>query len=294
MKNVKIVHYIIGQLFLSSVLALSAFASGDNMLNLGGSASTKEWTSTDLILAIVLGAAIISFIGYKIYKKVKKRKAPPHMAHIPVGPPPDEITFTAPSKANTATLSESEIIDAIKDKYPDFPVSEIKNYANEVYKKVENAWTTKTPLSIRAYETDSLFEKHENVIRGYIYDKRTNHHDVCAIQSTLITAFDEEEDKLRIKIRLIAILKDYTIDDRTEELVLGNREEKLRRIFKLEFIISKNFKDRDKIFDLSDTCPICGNPLIVNNSGECDHCKKIISTDDYKFLLDSWSSEETF
>jgi len=293
--KLKTVFRAVGQALLMAVFvsasSVLAFAANDNFMNLGGAASAKEWTTTDLILAIIIAVVLIAFIGSKVYKKLKKPKGPIRMF---TPPQPGESMYTPPSKANTATLTEGEIIEKLEEKFPGFPIDDFKNYVNEVYKKIENAWTTKTAISIRAYETDSLYETHENQIRGYIYDKRTNHHEIMSIQSTLVTDYKEEDEIIRINVRLIAVLKDYTIDDRTEELVLGNKEDRIRRIFKLGFVINKNYKDAEKMFDLSDNCPICGESLVINNEGECDHCKKIVPTGEYHFLLDTYSSEETF
>lgn len=193
------------------------------------------------------------------------------------------------SYAMMTSVNESSALEKIKAEDEKFSKEQFITYANDVYIKVQEAWESKNLRVVRPYESDKLFALHESQIKEFIDGKKTNHLDGQCILSTEIADFRHDGGNDVITVRLNATLLDYTTSDESGEIILGSNTQRRNRAYRLEFIRTTGVKTETSTGLASHECPSCGAPIEVNNSGQCEYCKNVITSGEYGWVLNAYS-----
>lgn len=176
--------------------------------------------------------------------------------------------------------NKDEIInERIKKHTPDFDINKFKNYAGDVFVKLQNAWTDREWEPMRIVETPELFEMHKTQLQGYINNNQINVIADIVIKDSTLSEYSFGSDKEIIKVDLLTSMKDYIIDADTKELIRGFKDRDLVHIYRLTFIRIDRFENEPI------KCPNCGADINANSNGKCEYCGTVISTYSYNWTL---------
>ena len=196
----------------------------------------------------------------------------------------DEINKSIDNEENASNIqdvSQTHIhSDRIKAIDPNFSEDEMESYAKELYIKLQEAWTAREWEKMRPYETENLFEQHNNQLQNYIDTNRINIVEDIRIAYATVYRFRQEGDRDILEIALKATKKDYIIDATTKEVLEGNKEQDRTTMYKLTFERKSGVLTPEKGNQglRKTNCPNCGALIEFNTSGKCLYCGSIIIT----------------
>ena len=174
----------------------------------------------------------------------------------------------------------------IKEIDPHFVESKFLSWTKSLFIKMQNAWTNRDWEQIRIFETQELFEQHKAQIQSYIDLKRINILDRVSIKYATIYKFRQEDGRDIVDVALKVVMKNYVIDEETQELVDGNPYKDYTRVYKLTFERKTGVLTKAGKMKISTkNCPNCGATTEIIASGKCNYCGSVITTGDYSWVL---------
>ena len=79
---------------------------------------------------------------------------------------------------------------------------------------------------------------------------------------------------------------DYIIDEKTKEIIKGNKETEYTHTYTLTFTRTSGVITPDEGEKIKTTnCPNCGAPTKITSSGKCEYCGSVITTGRYTWVL---------
>ena len=176
-------------------------------------------------------------------------------------------------------------LEKLKAKDPNFSEGKMISWANNVFIQLQNAWTDKEWREVRAYESDSLFNTHKRQLEDFIEKRQTNVVEEISIISTEFEQYREDNANEYISYILQARYKDYVIDDRTGQVIRGDKDKKYLMTYRMSFMRTLGSKTVESAGVSVTDCPNCGAPVSINESGTCEFCGSEISSGDYGWVL---------
>lgn len=211
---------------------------------------------------------------------------------------PNYYTQTRPQKVdslqdmNSLNARELQIENKIQVNDPNFNKEEFIANSKNLFIRLQQAWTERDWETIRAFETESLFEQHKNQLQGYINNNQINVMDRICVNYAHLYGYRQEGDKEILTVRLNSRMQDYIIDATTKEVLRGNKFEEKVNTYLLTFIRKNGVKTKEGTAELNTTnCPNCGAPTIITSSGRCEYCGSIITTGEYNWVLSNLQRE---
>ena len=179
-----------------------------------------------------------------------------------------------------------EQAEKIKAIDPLFSEEEFLSWTKDLYVKMQHAWTERKWEGMRPLETEKLFEQHNAQIQEYIRNKTINVVERIAVNYATIYSFRQTEEKDIVDVALKATKRDYIIDEKTGNVVQGNKNQDRITVYKMTFERTKGTltaKGEEKLD--TKNCPNCGAPLKFTSSGKCEYCGSIVSTGVHDWVL---------
>lgn len=174
----------------------------------------------------------------------------------------------------------------IKEIDPHFVESKFLSWSKSLFIKMQNAWTNREWEQIRIFETQELFNQHKAQVQSYIELKRINILERVSIKYATIYKFKQEDGKDIVDVALKVVMKNYVIDEETQELIDGNPYEDYIRVYKLTFERKTGVLTKPEKMKINTTnCPNCGATTEIISSGKCEYCGSIITTGNYSWVL---------
>jgi predicted lipid-binding transport protein (Tim44 family) len=235
----------------------------------------------DIFVAVVFLALVVFF--FYMYARLRGKAGPtisrPAMSAAPYqGPPP------APD--------QGALEAAIKERDPNFDAYELKGWVKELFLALNKAWTARDWQRVRIFETNSLFNEHNQLLEQYRKDKRINMIEQIGIREVDLRSyrFDERFEYLEVSIH--AQLIDYVIDEQTKLVVAGSSAQIVHMFYTLIFKRTAGAQSKDSLLDVGETnCPNCGAPLQITVAGQCEYCGTIVMADEYSWALDQFTGK---
>ena len=181
----------------------------------------------------------------------------------------------AESRANRPNLTP---IDRYTDIDPNFRASALCDKAANLYVQMQNGWTAKDIEPLRPYFSDALFTQMERSLQGLIQRGETNYVERIAVLDVTPRGFHQAGGEDHILLRLRCRITDYTVQDSTQKIIRGSRDEEKFMTYEWDLMrptgtaTSADGSDTTKHI----TCPGCGAPLDVNASARCPYCGTVI------------------
>lgn len=195
------------------------------------------------------------------------------------------------AQANSRLPNEPEIYEGFTEQKVQeidelFEKEDFNQFVKMVFTKMQQAWTNRDWSEIEPFETNELFEQHKLQVQGYINSGTINVLDrVCILYSKLYK-FEQSDGKDVLTAVVKARMKDYIIDEKTKEVVQGDKNLEKVKLYKLEFIRRTGVKTKPEGEEVNAiNCPNCGAPTKITTSGKCEYCGSIITTEEYNWVL---------
>lgn len=174
----------------------------------------------------------------------------------------------------------------IKEIDPLFVESKFLSWTKSLFAEMQRAWTARDWEPIRIFETEELFAQHKSQVQSYIDLKHINVLDRVSIKYATIYKFRQEDGKDILDIALKVAMKNYVIDEATQELVDGDPYKDFIRVYKLTFERKTGVLTKPGKMKISTTnCPNCGATTEIIASGKCAYCGSVITTGNYSWVL---------
>ena len=228
-----------------------------------------------IIIAIIVIAAIIFIKNYAKKKNGNDNNQFNYQNTMPV--------YTTSVHDVPQSHEQAEKIKAID---PLFSEEEFLSWTKDLYVKMQHAWTERKWEGMRPLETEKLFEQHNAQIQEYIRNKTINFFERIAVNYATIYSFRQTEEKDIVDVALKATKRDYIIDEKTGNVVQGNKNQDRITVYKMTFERTKGkltAKGKENLD--AKNCPNCGAPLKFTSSGKCEYCGSIVSTGVHDWVL---------
>lgn len=159
-------------------------------------------------------------------------------------------------------------------------------WVKEVFVKMQEAWSERDWSVIRCFESNNLFEQHQKQLEGYIENHQINKMERICVKSAQLSKFEQSGDKDILTVILNSKMIDYIIDDRTQEIIKGDRTTERHSTYKMVFIRKTGVKTKEGNSEINATnCPNCGAPTQIASSGKCEYCGTIVTTGEFNWVL---------
>lgn len=160
---------------------------------------------------------------------------------------------------------------------PHFNAAALCEKAANLYVQMQNGWTAKNIESLRPYFTDALFTQMERSLQGYVQRGETNVVERIAVLDVTPLGFYQAGEEDHILLQLHTRITDYTVNDATQQVVRGSRNEEKFMTYEWDMMRPAGTKTGAETGETkSITCPGCGAPLDVNASARCPYCGTVV------------------
>ena len=226
----------------------------------GRSSGSDGW---DTITVIIIGVIIVYALAGRATKKDKGSKTYTNA---------DERAESRTNRAKLTPIGEYNKID------PNFSAAVLCDKASNLYVQMQNAWTAKNIESMRPYFTDVLYTQMERSLKALIKNGQTNYVERIAVLDVTPRGFHQTAGEDHIMLRIRTRITDYTVNDKTQEVVRGSRDDEKFMTYEWDLVRPSGiFTSKDGITAIRHiTCPSCGAPLDINASARCPYCHSVI------------------
>lgn len=175
----------------------------------------------------------------------------------------------------------------VKQVDPLFSADKFMEWGKEVFIKLQTAWMNRTWEDIRKLESSELFEQHKGQLQYLIDNKQINMMQEISIKHTELTRYRKDGDKEVLVMILNASMKDYTVEGESKKIIQGNPNKNIKMLYSLTFVRKAGVKTMKNLDDINTvSCPNCGAPTKITNTGRCEYCGSIITTGEHSWVLD--------
>ena len=229
------------------------------------SSSTRELNSTEIIILI-----IIAIIFMAIKSKTRNRKPP----------------LNYKNNYRPTIEQQENVEEKVKQIDELFNEAEFLAWVKDLFVKLQEAWTARDWSTIRYFESNELFEQHQKQLQGYIDNHQINKMERICVKSAKLSKFEQSGDKDILTVILSSKMIDYIIDDRTQEIIKGDKVTDRHSTYKLVFVRKTGIKTKVGTNEVNATnCPNCGAPTQITSSGKCEYCGSVITTGEFNWVL---------
>ncbi|MBQ9314753.1 MAG: TIM44-like domain-containing protein [Clostridia bacterium] len=161
-------------------------------------------------------------------------------------------------------------------------ITDVKNK----FIKLQNAWSERDWETIRPIESESLFEQHSKQLQGYITRGQINKMERISVNFAELVSYSVDNEKETVVVALNSSMVDYIIDEKTGNVLKGDRDTRRTNTYKLSFIRKKGVKTEKGTDEVKTTnCPNCGAPTRITSSGKCEYCGSVITIGEHDWVL---------
>ena len=242
--------------------------------------SDWDWSSSDSdyssssessggISTIVVGAIIV-FIAIVSTSRTKKKKGAS-----------GGTSWSAAANRKLKPMAEYEQLDENFDK------AELTSKLSNLYVQMQDCWQKKDISPIRPYCTDAFFTQMDNQIQRKNQQGQTNYIERIAVLSVELRGWCQEGGNDVLVARLNTRIVDYTLDDKTGNLVSGSKNKEKFMVYEWDLVRTTGTKtEKDKPMQTVN-CPNCGAPVEINASAKCPYCGSVITLEEHGFALNA-------
>ena len=169
-------------------------------------------------------------------------------------------------------------IDEYLELDPEFDEEKIKTLISNLYVQMQETWQAKDISSLRPYMTDKFFSQMDKQLDQFRKMARTDYTERIAVLSTDIRGWRQAAGMDYITVGVNARIVSYTLDDRTGELISGDRKREKFMEYEIELCRKSGETTHPESEGVrTETCPHCGAPLKLNASAQCEYCGSVVT-----------------
>lgn len=225
---------------------------------------------------------IILVVGVIVYTQLKKKGKLVEVENATVNNQVSDI------------IDKSDIVaEEIRKIDPNFSSDAFIGWVREVYLKIQKAWSTRNWEIIRPFESNELFQVHNEQLNEFIENKKINKIEKINIKKVALESFKVDGDKEVLTVYLDAILRDYVVDETSNKVLESNPNKDWYMKYVMTFNRKNGVKTKEGLSNKSTTnCPNCGAPTDITSSGKCEYCKSVITTGEHDWVLSDIRSRD--
>ena len=168
---------------------------------------------------------------------------------------------------------------------PDFSAEKIQQRLSNLYVQMQNCWTAKDITPLRGDFTDDQFAQFDRQLQRYRDECQTSVIERIAVLDVALTGVKQDETHDILVANLSTRFTSYTLDDKTGNIVRGNRNEEKFMRYEWTLIRPKGAKTAVQSKDATFNCPNCGGAMNINKSAKCPYCDSIIEKVDFDWVI---------
>lgn len=219
--------------------------------------------------AIALIAAILIFMFFWLNVKPRKKKAK------------GGTSWSAAANRKLKPMAEYQQLDE------NFDETELTSKLSNLYVQMQDCWQKKDITPIRPYCTDAFFTQMDNQLQRKKQQGQTNYIERIAVLSVHFRGWCQEGGNDVLVARLNTRIVDYTLDDKTGNLVSGSKDKEKFMVYEWDLVRTTGMKtEKDKPMQTVN-CPNCGAPVEINASAKCPYCDSVITLEEHGFALNA-------
>ncbi|HEY5474043.1 MAG TPA: transporter [Candidatus Limnocylindrales bacterium] len=164
--------------------------------------------------------------------------------------------------------------DQLKDDDPNFSEQAFYGRVNEMFLAIQKAWEARNMEPARRFLAEQQFQVPADGVGEYVRNGQINKLDSIHIDRIQPVSVTREGDSDYVKVLITATVIDYTIDERTEQIVnpgvLGDG--KTPKTFDEYWTLERHVGAQTKADATINKCPNCGAPVTDGNYVKCAYC----------------------
>ena len=215
-------------------------------------------------LAAIVILAVIAFVIMRFYYK-KAKKSP--------------VRIQRPKQTDLRPISEYSALD------PNFDPMALQTKLSNLYVQMQNCWTEKDITPLRPYFTDAYWAQMDRQLNTLRTTGCTNYVERISVLGVNLEGFAQSAGMDRIVATLSARITDYTLSDKTGELIKGDRRAEKFMTYEYTLIRPTGATTQAEGGLQTVNCPNCGAPLNLNATAKCPYCGSVVTVDANDFMI---------
>ncbi len=229
----------------------------------------------------LFGFFFLIFILYSLYQAYRRTTI-----GTPTGPYAGS-SWSPPLRSVVASQpNPAEGRAALIAKDPNFNEQVFLDRVQAAFFALEKAWMDRNLEPARVYMSDGLYRRWKAQIDGMIAQHKRNVMENLVIGGVRIVAVGSDANFDAITARIDASCADYDVDEQSGRVVFGSHQ---NTPFTEYWTFIRSASARTKAGETAEvaTCPNCGAPLSISESGVCSYCKATVTTGQFGWVLDN-------
>ena len=186
----------------------------------------------------------------------------------------------------------AQIEQIIKMDDPNFTADDFTSFVKEVYIDIQNAWCKRDLTPVRPVMHTNLYNTTDKQVQSKIEQGVTYHYESIAINTAYLTSYVRDNEYEYLTAYLNARYIDYQTDDKTGNIIRGDKNTRWDFRYKMNFMRSVGVKTTSASDNnmTGHNCPNCGAPLTISSTGVCEYCGSVVTTGLFSWVLSDFST----
>lgn len=185
----------------------------------------------------------------------------------------------------------AQIEGIIKQNDPNFSAGDFVTFTKQVYIDIEDAWCKRDLTPVRPVMHENLYNTTNRQVQSKIEQGVVYHYESIAINTAYLTSYAKDAQFEYLTAYLNARMIDYQVDEKTGNIIRGDKTTRWDMRYKMKFVRSIGVKTKEETgVSTGHNCPNCGAPLEMTSSGVCDYCGSVVTTGQYSWVLTDFTT----
>lgn len=249
--------------------------SGSYDYDYSGSSSDGDLTFVDVIIVVVIIALGIVWSKSGSSRPSKKSQ-----------------NYYNQNVGNINPNNTDSIISKIKSTDPDFSYDDFASFVKRSYVDMQEAWSRRDITELQTVLHPNLYEQTQRQVDIKKRDGIINKIERVAVNSMYLTNYVADSSLETLTVILNAQMVDYQVDEKTGNVVAGDRSKLWQLQYRIKLVRSagvKTLRPEERQTQSMD-CPNCGAHLPAAFFGKCEYCGSIVTSGKYGWVISEISS----
>ena len=244
----------------------SSWDSGSSWSSSDSYSTSSDGDSDAGFLPTAIVFAVIVLIGVVMSRSKTKNKSVPEGA-------------TRTAQESLRPMNEYVQLD------PKFDATAFGEKLGNLYVQMQNCWQAKNIESVRPYFTDVLYQQMDRQLDALRRNGYTNYVERISVLGVNLRGFRQSDGEDHIIAELRTRIVDYTLNDKTGELVKGDKKKEKFLTYEWELTRASGRTTGAAEEMTVVNCPNCGAPLSINATAKCPYCDSVVTVDAHDWAI---------
>jgi predicted lipid-binding transport protein (Tim44 family) len=181
---------------------------------------------------------LIAGVLYFVYAYMRRRRQPAPASSYGYTPPRESDTGYWQSGSTSAPSATMDMADGTTDlerglghiRQMDHAFDPVRfsDTASDIFFRVQGAWMARDMTPVRDLLTPEMYEAMQKDGERLRAERRIDRMENIAVRSVDVTEAWQENGRDYVTVHFLASMLDYTIDERTDEVIKGSRSEPVK------------------------------------------------------------------